>query len=192
MSADDFIYTVHTDLPPQWVDRIGLMIFTQWLEFALGQRALGGNRIVYPTGKYAASIKFRREGEATVAIIADPTIAPEAMWLERGHGPIDLKKLLTPGRGYPRHRLKASAKTNSLTGLARVGRGKAPSTTGQAQKMIGGGPTMWARAKAREATGFASFGPNSAPDSWIIPPMRAYSPAYILSEMAGHIASVVG
>lgn len=170
MASNSFTYVIRTNLPPEAVNRIGLAIFAQWVDFALGNSALGGRRIVHPTGRYAASIRFRKEGEAAVAIMADEDAAPEAAVLERGHGPVDLKTKLMSGRPYPMHRQPGA---NLPSGLRRVGSGP-PSMK----------PRMWAQVRASEASGFASFGPNSPPGSWIIPAMPAYSPALILAGIA--------
>ena len=164
-------YVVKTDLDPAALNRIGLEIFAMWLDFAMGNKVLGGRRLVYPTGRYAASLHFRQVGEAAVAIIADEDIAPEAAVLESGHGPVDLKTKLQQGRAYPMHRPVGGNRVPG--GLRRVGSGPP-----------GLKPRMWAEIRSREASGFASIGPNSPPGSWIIPAMPAYSPALVLSNMA--------
>lgn len=152
-------YEIVTDLPPAAVNAIGLEVFKQWIEFAMGTRSLGGKRLAHPTGRYAAAIEFQKTGEASVAIVADEATAPEIGILESGHGPVDLKTKLRRGKPYPIHR------------------------------GTGGGPAsmrsfMWARLREGGLRGFASIGPNSAPGSWVIPAMPAYSPALVLSEMA--------
>lgn len=168
-------YVVKTDLDPTQLNRVGLHIFALWLDFALGNSVLNGRRIVYPTGKYAASLSFRQVGESAVAVVADEDIAPEAAVLESGHGPVDLKTRLAHGRAYPMHRPVGG--NQAATGVRRVGSGPP-----------GLRPSVWAEVRGREASGFASIGPNSPPDSWIIPPMTAYSPAATLARMASTIA----
>ena len=165
--ASRVTYVVKTDLPPEAVNAIGLLVFSKWLDFALGRTVLNGRRLVYPTGRYAASISFRQEGEATVAIIADEDAAPEAGILEQGHAPVDLKTRLRPGRAYPMHRPSGSVPGVSLR---RIGSGPP-----------GMHPSMWAEVRMREFSGFASIGENSPPDSWIIPAMPAYAPALYLA-----------
>lgn len=165
-------YIVRTDLDPEAVNRIGLEIFERWMSFALGGYPLGGRRLVYPSGRYAASLSYRREGEATIAIMADEAIAPHAGILEYGHGPVDLKTRLQWGRAYAMHR--------------RTGR-----TPGTTLRRIGAGPprpTLWAEVRAMTASGFAAIGPHSSPGSWIIPPMPAYSPMMNLAIMARQMA----
>jgi hypothetical protein len=43
---------------------------------------------------------------------------------------------------------------------------------------------MWAEMRRSERAGYASIGPNSPPDSWVIPAMPAYSTAAILQAQA--------
>ena len=167
-------YVVKTNLPPEGVNQVGLAIFAAWLDFALGgPNPSGGQRLIYPTGRYAASLRYERLGESTVAIIADDKVAPEAAVIEHGHGPVDLKSKLKAGR-YPMHRHQTK-------------------TPGSTLRRIGGGPAtlkaaMWAEIRASESSGYASIGPNSPADSWIIPPMPAYSPAANLARLGTGLA----
>lgn len=165
-------YVIKTNLPPEAVTQIGIEIFAKWVEFALGQASIGGRRLVYPTGRYASSISFQKVGTASVAIVADESVAPEAAVLEYGHGSVDLKQRLAPGV-YPMHRPPGGAAHKSATGLLRRGSGPASLR-----------PKMWAELRANESSGYASISPNSPPGSWIIPPMVPYSPALILAAQA--------
>ena len=162
-----YSYVVKTDLPPDQLTLLAVSVFVQWVEFALGQRSLGNKQLVYPTGRYAASIEFRQESETSIAIVAS---APEADIIEQGHGSVDLKTKLQPGRAYPMHR-----PVGAVPGvrLRRIGSGP-PSLK----------PRLWAELQRQSSSGFASIGPNSAADSWIIPAMPAYSPAMILAAQA--------
>jgi hypothetical protein len=162
-----FNYVVKTNLPPDQLTQVAVEIFARWVEFALGAIALGNKRLVYPTGRYAASIEYRQESESAIAIVAS---APEAEILEQGHGAVDLKTKLQHGRAYPMHR-----PVGVVPGvrLRRIGSGP-PSMR----------PRMWAELHQRTESGFASIGANSPPDSWIIPAMPAYSPALILAAQA--------
>ena len=153
-----------------------------WLNFALGGAAIGGKRLIYPSGRYAAAISYRQLGESSVAIVADESAAPEAAILESGHRAFDLKTVSAlSGRAIPMHRMPGSPATMRATGLRRVGGGPASLR-----------PSMWAEIRSSEGTGFASFGPNSPPGSWIIPPMAAYSPAAHLAAMARRMAAGMG
>lgn len=162
-----FNYVVKTNLPPDQLTQIAVEVFAKWVEFALGAIALGNKRLVYPTGRYAASIEYRQEGETSIAIVAS---APEAEIIESGHGPVDLKTKLQHGRAYPMHR---PVGVTPGTRLRRIGAGP-PSLK----------PRIWAELHQQTESGFASIGPGSAPDSWIIPAMPAYSPAMILAAQA--------
>ncbi len=162
-----FNYVVKTNLPPDQLSQLAVEVFARWVEFALGERALGNKRLVYPTGRYAASIAYRQDGESSIAIVAS---APEAEIIEQGHGAVDLKTKLQQGKAYRMHRRTGETPGTSLR---RIGAGP-PSSK----------PRMWAELHQQTASGFASIGPNSSPDSWIIPPMPAYSPAMILASQA--------
>jgi len=162
-----FSYVVKTDLPPEQLSLLATEIFIRWVEFALGHSALGNKRLVYPSGRYAASIEYRQEGAASIAVVAS---APHAEILEAGHGAIDLKTKLQMGRPYRMHRAVGATPGTSLRRV-----GAQPSSLK---------PRMWAELRQRTDTGLASIGPNSPADSWIIPPMPAYSPAMILAMQA--------
>lgn len=142
-------------------------VFSRWVEFALGGAAIGSHRLIYPTGKYAASIQYRQEGESAIAVVAT---APEAEIIEQGHAAVDLKTKLLQGKAY---RIKRRTGATPGTALRRIGSGP-PSMK----------PQMWAQLHRNTNSGFASIGPNSSPDSWIIPAMPAYSPAMILAAQA--------
>lgn len=151
------------NMAPQEVNRITLEVYARWLDFALGHTVLNGHRIVNPTGRYARSLQVRYEDGIAVGVIADPSIAPEAAMIEHGHASVDLKTRLMHGRAYPMHRAGPPVR-------------------------VGGGPNgirsrLWSQVKSRTGTGFASIGPNSSPDSWILPSMPAYSPSATLAAM---------
>ena len=177
--SNSYTYVVKTNLPPEAVSRIGVEIFTAWLAFALGEDSLAGKRLIYPTGRYAASLSIKQVDASTVAIIADESVAPEAAILETGHRRFDMKTVTSlKGRAIPMHRP--------------VGE-----TPGTKLKRIGGGPPglkpqMWAEVHASTRSGFASFGPNSPPDSWVVPAMASYAPGLTLSIMAKKMASDLG
>lgn len=161
-------FVVRTNLPPHAVNFIGQYVYALWVGFAMGREVLNGKRLIYPTGRYAASIRFQKEGEAAIAVFADEEVAPEAAILESGHGPVDLKTKLEHGRPYPLHRFRGGG----AGGLRRSGGGP-PSMK----------PAVWADIRAGDFSGVASIGPNSPPDSWIIPSMTPYSPALTIAAM---------
>jgi len=175
-------FSVHTNLPPEQVSRIAIEIFTLWVDFALGKAAIGGKKIIYPTGRYAASINYRIEGQSTIAFWAT---APEAGILELGHASIDLKQKLRPGH-YRMHRPPGATPGTSLR---RIGAGPAPSLAAARGSKIVQRATMWAEMHRSERSGFATLSPNSPADSWIIPAMPAYSTAGILAAQARAMAA---
>lgn len=168
MQVGDY-HVLMTNMKPEDVNRITLEIYARWVDFAMGNTILNGHRIVHPTGRYARSIRVLYEDGIAVGVIADKNAAPEAAILEWGHSSVDLKTRLRHGRPYPMHRP-----------------GDMP--------RVGGGPNgirsmTWAKVRTRAFTGIASIGPNSSPDSWIIPAMPAYSItaslAHIAAQMSG-------
>lgn len=176
--SGETIYVIKTNLPPESVSLIAQIIFMKWIDFAMGHSMLNGRRLMYPTGRYASAIQYREEGEAAISIIANAGQAPEAAVLEHGHAQFDLKTRLQAGRAYPMHRFTVS---NKPGGLRRSGSGPPGST-----------PRIWAEVRQRESNGFASFGPNSDPGSWIMPAMAAYSPAQALASMAQDMVRKMG
>jgi len=173
-----YSFVVRTNLPPETVTSIGVEIFLLWLDFALGGGALNGKKLIYPSGRYAAAISFRQVDAATVAIVADEDAAPEAAILETGHRGFDMKTVTRlQGRAIPMHRPVASPEVSRATGLRRTGSGPP-----------GLKPAIWAELRSASSSGFASFGPHSAPDSWMIPPMQPYAPAMALAVMAKRMA----
>ena len=171
-ATDPIVYDVHTSADPATLNDIGIEIFRLWVEFALGARRLGGKMIAHPTGRYAASLSYRRYGESRVAIIADERIAPEAGILETGHGRVDLKQKLQMGRTYPMHRGTMGAATPGMSVRAPGGKVSRISHRGAAG--------MWATARESGFAGFATVGTAG----WIIPAMPAYAPARILAHLA--------
>jgi hypothetical protein len=175
--ASSATYVIRTDLDPAGVTRVAVEIFVMWMRFALGEEALNGKRLIYPSGRYASSISYRQIDPVTIAIMADESIAPEAAILETGHRSFDMKTVSRlAGRGLPMHRHVGDDVHAQATGLRRIGAGPPR-------------PSMWAEVHERGFSGFASFGPNSPPGSWIIPPMPAYSPALTLAAIGRRTAS---
>ena len=156
--TDSIVYDVWTNADPAQLNDIQLEIFRQWSVFATGGMALNGKILKNPGGRYARSLRMEGAGSLNhVAIIADDRVAPEAHFLESGHDEVDLKKYLKPGKAYPLHY-----------------------GGGQAARGVFGAPRMG----GQFLTGWARMGPNSAPDSWIIPAMPAYAPGLTLAQEA--------
>jgi hypothetical protein len=160
------IYTVFTDLDPDQLTEIMFELMKKWIAFAMGEDTINGHRVQSPTGRYASSIRLEGRAVNEVAIVADEDIAPEAAFLEEGHGAVDLKQHLTPGRAYPMHRGAGAPILNSTFG-------------GRARN-------VWAVPRAAGFNGFARVPSEITAenaDSWIIPPMAAWSPAQHLSDL---------
>lgn len=166
-------WDVVTDLDPDTVSILATEVFSMWMEFALGNMALGGKILMHPTGKYAASLQYKKTGVARVSIAANESIAPEAAFLEFGHGAIDLKKILVPGRSYPMHRGEPGH-------YGSAGYGAPTRPTGRRN------PKMWAVSRSRGFSGYARVPTKITAenaDSWIIPPMAAYRATSFLTEL---------
>lgn len=101
--SDGKIYIVRTDLGPEDLHDVAMQIYAKWLEFALGEGALGGKTLKHPTGRYAAAISVTQEQDGSYLIYADDDL-PEAGILESGHQAFDLKTRFQQGRLYPMHR----------------------------------------------------------------------------------------
>jgi hypothetical protein len=160
-------YVVNTNLSPEQLSAVAIEIFGQWVSFAMGQKSIGGRMLAHPTGRYAASIEYQTTGQTQIAILADTGIAPEGGILETGHARFDLKDRFQKGRVYPMHR----------------GGQSGPATMRS---------SLWATARHKNHTGFASIGKNSPADSWILPAMPAYSPAKLLAELAAKMGRAGG
>jgi hypothetical protein len=165
--AGDTEYVVNTNLSPEQLSAVAIEIFSQWVSFAMGLGSIGGKMLAHPTGRYAASIEYQVLGATQISILANTGVAPEGGILESGHARFDLKTKFQKGRVYPMHR----------------GGQAGPAT------MRG---SMWASARRKNSTGFASIGQNSAEDSWILPAMPAYSPARLLADLAAKIGRAGG
>lgn len=171
------VYNVHTDLPPELLDEVGRMIFKMWVDFALGNASIGGHTLDHPTGRYASSIEYKRYGKSRISIQTDDEMAPEAEWIENGHGAIDYK-VRFPGRTFPMHR-------GAEDHYGSAGYGD-PVLSGSRRKSI------WATVRASGFAGFATVPTEVTAEnqnSWIIPAMPAYSPAFHLSELIRNSAS---
>lgn len=150
----------------QELSDVGVAIAARWVLFALGKAPLGGHVVAFPTGRYAASIRVEKRSPTHVAVISDEEFAPEARILEEGHRRIDLKRYASlAGRTLPMHR---GAGPPVIAGA-----GSSASVFATARR---GGFSGYARVPSRVTSENA--------DSWIIPAMRAWSPAMHLAELA--------
>ena len=157
------IYDVWTDLDTDQITEIGIAIAEKWIAFAMGEDSIhGSHHIRNATGRYASSIYVISDMPNKVSVIADEDIAPEARWLEEGHGQYDMKSQF-PGRTFPMHRGTGNAILNSTFG--------------------GRANNVWATPRAEGFNGFARVPSTITAEnanSWIIPAMPAWSPAHTL------------
>ena len=178
------VYDVRTNLSPALLTEVAIETYRQWLEFALGREAIGGHTLQHPSGRYAASISWRRTGVASIAIIANERQAPEAKWLEEGTSAADLKTAMlagvAPGRsGYRSRSVPISSDSPAPTLLDGDIRS---SPLGQAiSAKIG---RIWAAAKAgRGRQGFATMSDRPGSAAWRVPAFIPYAPAAIMSSL---------
>ena len=162
-SAHPTIYDIYTNADPDSISEVALDIYREWLDFAEGLGRIGGRRLVHPTGKYAKSLSMKQEGLEHIAIIADESVAKEALYLETGHEEVDLKQKLQAGKTYAIHRGGGlSWHPASSTGYQHPATGASASHSGQ------------------YLVGFARVGDTG----WVIPAMPAYEPGWHLAKEA--------
>lgn len=193
------MYEVYTDLDPEALTDVAAMVYRAWLAFALGQGEIGGQVLKHPSGRYAASMSWKKTGEAAVAIIADETIAPEAGWIEEGKTSADMKAAMlgkgntrTSKAGY-RYRvipMRRDATTPSADILGDI------VTTKAGETLPVRAARMWARPRWRSnpssrrtvppgivPSPFVTMTDKPGSSPWVVPAMPAYSPAAILADI---------
>ncbi len=169
-TAKDTIWDIKTDMDPETLTLVGKAIMARWIAFAMGSAALGGRVLMHPTGRYASSIRFMKTGEASIAIMAVVSKDnPEANILETGHAEHDLKEDFAQGTALPMFRGSGDTYWGGR---------------GYAAPILNRGPlarknNVWAAVRQQGTTGFARVGATG----WIIPAMKAYSPAGHLVEL---------
>jgi hypothetical protein len=186
----DRTYEVYTDLDPDALTDVAALVYRAWLAFALGQGEIGGRVLKHPSGRYAASMSWRKTGQAAVAIIADESIAPEAQWIEEGKSSADIKAAML-GKGNTKiskagYRYRVIPMKRDPTAPAFDASSILTSQAGEHLPVKTA--RMWARSYSHWDTqhGADRFRtmtdkPGSAP--WVVPAMAAYSPAAILADI---------
>jgi hypothetical protein len=165
-------YDVYTDIDPQSLSEIGLAVYEMWVSFAMGRETLGGFRIESPTGKYAASISYRKTGVSKITIAQDETAAPEGRWLEEGHAAIDMTQI-------PSYRGRVLSRTQMT-----ANRGRRKSIWATAQ----GGSDFVQVPLSRASIDPGRLNTSGTDAAWVIPAMPAYSPAAHLADLARNVA----
>jgi hypothetical protein len=178
-------YDVVTDLDPSMLTAVAADTFRKWALFALGKSSLGGHTLVNPSGRYAASLSWKKTGVASVAIMSDSSVAPEANWLEDGHSAFSMKDKMLGGPGT-----KVSKAGYRYRIIPMRGNATRPSfnlkdtvTSKKGERMPAKAASMWV--KARTSIGsdrFATMSDKPGSSMWVVPPMPAYSPAAILAD----------
>jgi hypothetical protein len=187
MAANE-VFTVHTDLNPEQLTEVAIETYRRWLNFALGKDSLMGSVLRHPSGRYAASLSWKKTGTAAVAIIADEKIAPEALWIEEGASAHSMKEAML-GKGNT----KTSAAGYQYRVIPIRKDGYFPQGTDANPEVVntptGGGISaatgkIWSRkAPAIDASHFAIMSDKPGASDWIVPAMPAYSPAAILASL---------
>lgn len=186
---------LYSELQPKQLNQISIAVFNVWMEFATGQRRLGGRGLKQPTGTYASSLRREVLGKNHIAIIADTGIAPHAKILESGHRSFSMLDYLQPGQAYPITRTtfapvagsSVSYAINPQTGRrARTGSGLV-----RAGRFV---PSLSAIVRAptsRTSLGARSNSSGRGP-AWTVPAMPAYSPARLIAALYAQKISQIG
>ena len=184
-------YTVHTNANPQQLGLIAADTYKQWMEFALGHKEIGGKKLMHPSGKYAASISWQRQGTYQVVIVADDTVAPEGKWIEDGISGFSIKqKMLAkyskinakgeryriipmppyPDKDKPNDMLNGNSLADFITKYNPNG-----------QRVRRNIARMWGKPIKRTSFRTMRDGPGAA--AWYIPDRPAYAPAKHLADL---------
>ncbi len=198
---------VATDADPAYLNQISLQIFQMWREFAIGHRSLGGEKLIHPSGKYAASISLRRYGSRVgvraageipirvlnhVAIIVNEEQAPESVWIEHGHKAFSMLPHLQPGRSYPISRWPQTPGVTSgpaegfpsgAYGRSRVRHMWSESREASYEARSVGGQTLGGYARTPTHGQPSGSNRSGTGPAWTVPAMPAYAPAQHLVEL---------
>jgi len=182
------VYHVQTSLNPEQLTAVAIETYAKWLAWAIGKASFLGMKLKHPSGRYAASISWKRTGAATVAIIADESISPEALWIEEGAASHSMRDAMlgqgntkTDAEGY-RYRVIPIRNDGSFPSAT----GSTPATT---QSPFGGGLTskmgnMWSRAVPHvDASHYAVMSDRPGSSDWIVPTQAPYAPGAILAAL---------
>jgi hypothetical protein len=189
----NLVYDVYTDLDPKYLTEVAIATFEAWLSFALGKSSLGGKTLKFPSGRYAASLSWKKTGNSTVSIMSDEGVSPESNWIESGAPSHSMRDAMlggagtkTSAAGYEYRVIPIRQDASAPTGAPQiVGNPK----TGQ--RMSAKGKRAWAQPRAASNPDhFAVMSNAPGASEWIVPAMPAYAPAMILSQLIS-IAAVL-
>lgn len=185
------VYDVFTDLDPQQLTQVAVETYYKWLQFAVGDAEIGGKKLKHPTGRYAASLSWKKTGVAKVAIIADESVAEEVGILESpdGRGAYSMKdKMLVMGLPgvhmshdgflYRRIPLRPDqwAPKPSITADILI-------SDSNGERLRGSIGRMWARARPHVDANsrIRTMSSRLGSPRWVIPTMPVYAPGAILA-----------
>lgn len=187
------IHDVHTNLDPETLTEVVAETYRMWLAFALGQGEIGGKTLAHPSGRYAASISYRKTGAASFAVIADESVAPEALWIEDGRRGANMKDAMLAGgkigKDGCRYRDIPIRKDGVAPGFD-LGDAVTNGREGRLPAKVG---RLWATPRAHTDAGrYVRMSDAPGSSAWQIPDMPAYSPAAILADLIGRSAALLG
>ncbi len=174
------LYEVKTDMNPDMLTGVALRVYRKWVQFALGRTHLGGHILKHPSGKYAASIQWRRTGTATIEIFSE---APIAEMMETGRPSYSMKKMLRKMKGKNAYRIiplgGGREQTSMYTAAAMASLSKAESTA------FRGAGKMWVTPSKYSPSGvkFRTMSNKPGSASWRIPRFKPYTPVKFLLQL---------
>lgn len=178
---------VHTNLNPEQVTAVAIETYRQWLLFALGREAIGGRTLAHPSGRYAASITWKRLSATRIAIIADEHIAPEAASIETGTSGADIRaamlsggKVGRDGKRYRRIPMREDFVPPSAASFVEASVNQAARTGGVPPKV----GAFWFERKANQGSDrVVTMTETNGRNGWRVPAQPAYAPAAILAAL---------
>jgi hypothetical protein len=183
------VYDIYTNLDPQQLSELASETFKLWLKFALGQQEIGGKKLLYPSGRYASAISWKRTGVARVSIMADEDAIPEVGAIEYGRPEIDLKsKMLFGGRA---HTSKEGYQYRVLPLRPDSWRDTPSLAPGMTLDTMSGGKVrtsvarMWAKPRPfiDKNSRFRTMTNRPGSSPWRIPEFHPYAPGAILADL---------
>lgn len=93
---------VKSNLDPEEISEALLDTFTEWVDFALGEKELGGKTLKAPSGRMASAMRAETDQDGNVVAVYFNTEEVGAMineYMTKGHREFSLKdKMLQPGK----------------------------------------------------------------------------------------------
>ena len=182
------VYDVYTDLDPAQLTEVAKETYRLWLSWALGNDAgLGIGSLINPTGRYAASLSWRKTGAASVAIMSDEHKAPEAEWIETGTDGADMLQMLDhfskTAKDGTRYRV-IPLRPHDASGPLKFNMNSIVRGPGGGEKLPAGQGRIWsvARPRIHADSEFVTMTDRN-PNAWQVPPFTPYAPAHALKDL---------